>query len=268
MSRQGFVRLLSRPSAAWPSHASAIPARGRRALVRESCSRRQSSLLARSAARSRRAAPLACWAAGVALRLRTRGAAHSHRERWAARAFRDGHIFGRFGGFCVLRVPRRPLGLCARAAWLRAGAWRPLRTCCCCCFGVDNDSKALETYKANFPEAKVKCASVGPGGRTMGESTSMHTPTTGSAGSVGSVGSVVGSAGVAGAGLVVGSAGAAGAGSATSSVLTYTFVDLLAKNDSSVRCACVASCNRFLFAALILSLRVDALMLAGFVQRF
>jgi site-specific DNA-cytosine methylase len=30
-------------------------------------------------------------------------------------------------------------------------------------FGVDNDSKALETYKANFPEAKVKCASVGPG---------------------------------------------------------------------------------------------------------
>ena len=34
---------LSRPSAAWPSHASAIRARGHGALVHESCSRRQSS---------------------------------------------------------------------------------------------------------------------------------------------------------------------------------------------------------------------------------
>jgi len=30
-------------------------------------------------------------------------------------------------------------------------------------FGVDNDSNALLTYKANFPDAKVKCATVGPG---------------------------------------------------------------------------------------------------------
>ena len=89
------------------------------------------TLPAHGAARSRRAAPLACWAAGVALRLRTHGAAHSHRERWAARAFQDGHTFGRSGGLCVLCVLRRPLGLCARAAWLRAGARRPLRTCCC-----------------------------------------------------------------------------------------------------------------------------------------
>ena len=90
------------------------------------------TLPARSAARSRRAAPLACWAAWVTLRLRARGAAHSHRERWAARALRDGHIFGPSGGLCVLRVLLRPLGLCPRAAWLRAGARRPLRTCCCC----------------------------------------------------------------------------------------------------------------------------------------
>ena len=37
-------------------------------------------------------------------------------------------------------------------------------------FGVDNDSKALLTYKANFPEAKVKCASVGPGAEDGWES--------------------------------------------------------------------------------------------------
>ena len=70
-------------------------------------------------------APLACWAAGIALRLRARGAAHSQRVRWAARASRDGHTFGRFGRFCALRMLRRPLGLWARAAWLRAGAMTP-----------------------------------------------------------------------------------------------------------------------------------------------
>ena len=37
------VLYLSRPSAAWPLHASTIPARGHRARVQESCSRRQSS---------------------------------------------------------------------------------------------------------------------------------------------------------------------------------------------------------------------------------
>jgi len=30
-------------------------------------------------------------------------------------------------------------------------------------YAVDNDSNALLTYKANFPETRVKCASVGPG---------------------------------------------------------------------------------------------------------
>ena len=83
------------------------------------------TLLAYSAARPCGVASLARWAARIALRLRVRGAAQSQRVRWAARASRDGHTFGRFGRFCALRMLRRPLGLWARAAWLRAGAKTP-----------------------------------------------------------------------------------------------------------------------------------------------